>query len=64
MIFDKKKIHMVPPSVIDVAEKIFNKNTRNYHRDSYVSRLETTKMYIETVLAKYYKENEQTKKAS
>lgn len=66
MFFDKKKIHLIPPSVIDVGEKIFDKNTRMHHKDSYVLRLEATKQYIDMVLAKHYKERdaELNKKAS
>lgn len=53
MNFDRSKIHLVPISVIDVAENIFDPNLSYSQRESYVQRLETMRNYIDAALFQY-----------
>ena len=41
-----KNLHLVPPNVIDLVDKINDKRVRENERNNYILRLETTNEFI------------------
>lgn len=52
-----KNEHLVPVNIIDIANRITDKNTRDNERMNLVIRLETIRDYCNTVLTKQTKIN-------
>jgi hypothetical protein len=47
-----KNVHLVPINVVDLVEKINDKNLRENERNNYIFRLEATVAYINEALNK------------
>ena len=62
MAFDKSRLHLVPISICDIADKLFDKNMNSDHVMTYVNRLEATRAYIDYALAQH-NEKHQLKRA-
>jgi hypothetical protein len=45
-----KNLHLVPPNVIDLVDKINDKRVRENERNNYILRLETTNEFIAEAL--------------
>lgn len=47
-----KNLHLVPANIMDLVEKINDKNIRDNERNNYIFRLEATASYIAESLSK------------
>ena len=47
-----KNLHLVPANIMDLVEKINDKNIRDNERNNYIFRLEATASYISESLSK------------
>jgi len=52
MAFDKNKLYLVPPSVVDIVLTLNETNLNQMQRDAYIQRLEAIRDYIDNALPK------------